>query len=67
MPHVSVNGQQLHYEDTGGDGPVVILSHGFLMDGDMFEPQVAALRDSYRVITWDERGFGRTVFDGLAD
>ena len=64
MPHVSVDGQQLHYEDTGGDGQVVILSHGFLMDGDMFEPQVAALRDSYRVITWDERGFGRTVFDG---
>jgi pimeloyl-ACP methyl ester carboxylesterase len=64
MPHASVNGQQLYYEDTGGDGPAVILSHGFLMDGDMFEPQVAALRDTHRVITWDERGFGRTEFDG---
>ena len=64
MPHAAVNGQQIHYEDTGGDGDPVILGHGFLMDLTMFEPQVAALRDRYRVITWDERGFGRTVFDG---
>lgn len=64
MPHAAVNGQQIHYSDTGGDGPVVILAHGFLMDLEMFEHQVAALRDRYRVITWDERGFGKTVFDG---
>jgi pimeloyl-ACP methyl ester carboxylesterase len=41
----------------------VLLAHGFLMDRSMFDPQVAALRDRYRVITWDERGFGDTVFD----
>lgn len=64
MPYASVNGQHLYYEDSGGEGTAVILSHGFLMDGDMFEPQVAALRDAHRVITWDERGFGRTEFDG---
>lgn len=59
-----VNGQNLYFEDTGGDGPVVILAHGFLMDHEMFAPQVAALRDAYRVITWDERAFGLTEFDG---
>ena len=64
MPFAPVNGQQIHYEDTGGDGPPVVLAHGFLMDLTMFEHQVAALRDQYRVITWDERGFGETVFDG---
>ena len=64
MPTATVNGQQLHYEDTGGEGPAVVLSHGFLMDHEMFAPQVDALRDAYRVITWDERGFGETVFDG---
>jgi pimeloyl-ACP methyl ester carboxylesterase len=51
-------GATVDYEDTGGDGPVVVLSHGILMNGSMFEPQVAALRDAYRVVTWDERGHG---------
>lgn len=64
MSYAEVNGQRLYYEDTGGDGPPVVLSHGFLMDADMFAPQVEALRDAYRVITWDERAFGRTDFDG---
>jgi 3-oxoadipate enol-lactonase len=64
MPFASVNGQRLYFEDTGGSGAPVIFSHGFLMDHSMFEHQVAALRDDYRVITWDERGFGQTEFDG---
>jgi len=64
MPTASVNGQQIAYDDTGGDGPPVVLAHGFLMNRSMFDPQVAALRDRYRVITWDERGVGETVDDG---
>ena len=64
MPFANVNGQRIRFEDTGGDGPPVILSHGFLMDREMFAPQVLALRPEFRVITWDERGFGETEFDG---
>lgn len=64
MPVAAVNGQQLFYEDTGGPGPVVVLSHGFLMDHRMFQHQIAALAPAYRVIAWDERGFGETVDDG---
>jgi 3-oxoadipate enol-lactonase len=64
VSYASINGQNIYFEDTGGDGDVVILGHGFLMDHEMFVHQVAALRDSYRVITWDERGFGLTEFDG---
>lgn len=64
MPTASVNGQQIHFDDTGGEGPPVILSHGFMMSGEMFVHQVEALRDDHRVITWDERGFGHTEFDG---
>ncbi|HAP78248.1 MAG TPA: alpha/beta hydrolase [Acidimicrobiaceae bacterium] len=64
MSYAQVNGQKVYFEDTGGDGPPVILGHGFLMDHEMFAPQVEALRDHYRVITWDERGFGLTEFDG---
>lgn len=42
----------------------MILSHGFLMDREMFAPQVEVLSGEFRVITWDERGFGETEFDG---
>ncbi len=64
MPHADINGQRIYFEDSGGDGPAVILAHGFLMDHEMFAPQVEALTPQHRVITWDERGFGLTEFDG---
>lgn len=65
MPFAHVNGQKLHYEDTGGSGPVIVFSHGLLMDGSMFAPQVEALRSSWRCITWDERGHGQTADPAL--
>jgi 3-oxoadipate enol-lactonase len=64
MPHAQIDGQKIYFEDTGGDGPPIVLAHGFLMDHEMFAPQVAALRGTHRVITWDERGFGLTEYDG---
>jgi pimeloyl-ACP methyl ester carboxylesterase len=64
MPHVQLNGQQVFYEDSGGDGPAVVLGHGFLMDHSMFEAQVRVLAPKYRVICHDQRGFGKTETDG---
>jgi len=60
MALAAVNGQSITYADSGGDGPAVIFSHGFLMDHTMFDNQVAALSDAYRCVRWDERGFGDT-------
>jgi 3-oxoadipate enol-lactonase len=60
MSFADVNGQHIYFEDSGGDGPPVLFSHGFLMDHEMFEHQVAALSREFRCITWDERGFGQT-------
>lgn len=60
MATANINGTNVYFEDSGGDGPAVVLSHGFLMDHSMFDPQVEALRKYHRVITWDERGFGNT-------
>lgn len=60
MPVAEVNGQSITYADSGGDGPAIIWSHGFLMDHTMFDAQVAALSGEYRCIAWDERGFGAT-------
>lgn len=64
MPVAHVNGQQITYDDSGGDGPAIIFSHGFLMDHTMFDAQVAGLSDSCRCIRWDERGFGATPATG---
>ena len=60
MPQARVNGVDIRYEDTGGDGPPVLFSHGFLMDHTMFDSQVDALANDYRCIRWDARGFGDT-------
>jgi pimeloyl-ACP methyl ester carboxylesterase len=60
MPFADVNGQHIYFEDSGGSGPPVVFSHGFLMDTDMFAPQVQELSDEFRCITWDQRGFGKT-------
>ena len=59
-----VNGTDIAYADSGGDGPAVVLSHGYLMDHTMFDPQLAVLAPDFRVITWDERGFGETAATG---
>lgn len=62
MPFAEVNDQTIYYEDSGGDGPAVLFSHGFLMGHDMWSHQVEALRDAFRVITYDERGWGQTAY-----
>lgn len=64
MPFAEINGQRIRFDDSGGDGPPVVLAHGFLMDREMFADQVTALSPEFRVIAWDERGFGETEFDG---
>jgi pimeloyl-ACP methyl ester carboxylesterase len=41
-----------------GDGPAVLLVHGWAIDLDMWTPQFAALAGRYRLIAFDRRGFG---------
>ena len=64
MATVTVNDISIRYEDSGGDGPAVLFSHGFMMDHTMFNAQVEALSGDYRCIRWDERGFGDTPATG---
>jgi non-heme chloroperoxidase len=50
----------LHYEDHG-DGPAVVLIHGFPLDGNSWEKQERALLQAgFRVITYDRRGSGKS-------
>ena len=64
MALAHINGTDIRFEDSGGDGPALLFSHGFLMDHTMFDHQVEALADNYRCIRWDERGFGDTNAPG---
>jgi pimeloyl-ACP methyl ester carboxylesterase len=50
MPQVQLSGGTIHYEDSGGDGPVLLLTHGLLMDETMWDPVLAELSDGYRIV-----------------
>jgi 3-oxoadipate enol-lactonase len=74
MPLHEINGQWIHYEDTGGTLDPIVLAHGLLMDGEMFAPQIEARAPGCRIITWDARCHGQTettddpfTFSDLAD
>jgi 3-oxoadipate enol-lactonase len=64
MPTARVNGTDIAYTDSGGDRPAVVLSHGYLMDHTMFDHQRSVMEKEFRIITWDERGFGETNAPG---
>lgn len=55
------SGCPLHYWISGPkDAPPIVFSHGAMMDHRMFDAQVSAFTERYRVITWDMRGHGRS-------
>jgi non-heme chloroperoxidase len=50
----------IHYEDHG-QGPPVVLIHGYPLTGNSWEKQERMLLENgYRVITYDRRGFGKS-------
>lgn len=57
MPLADANGITIYYEEAGRGRPLV-LAHGFACGAAMWEPQVRAFCDRYRVITYDARGHG---------
>src|SRR4051794_14763103 len=58
-----VNGTRLFYAITGA-GPPLTLIHGFSLDARMWDDQLAALAQRYRVLRYDARGFGRSAVPG---
>ncbi len=59
MGTAAVDGARLHYV-VAGEGPVLLLSHGFGATGRMWDGQRQAFADRWRVIAWDMRGHGET-------
>ena len=60
MATASLNGIRVDHE-VGGQGPAVLLTHGYSATGRMWEGQRGTLGARYRLITWDMRGHGQTV------
>ena len=50
---------RLYYE-TAGEGEVVVLCHGYGGNHAVWFQQLPSLAERYRVVTWDQRGFGRS-------
>jgi pimeloyl-ACP methyl ester carboxylesterase len=49
-PVVELSTGPVEYVDTGGDGPVVVLLHGLLMDASLWEDVIADLARDHRCI-----------------
>lgn len=60
MPTAALNNVDLYYR-VDGDGPPVVFCHGRASTHLSWSRQVVALRDQYRCITYDMRGFGRST------
>jgi pimeloyl-ACP methyl ester carboxylesterase len=61
MPRLDRDGVGLHYE-VHGSGPAVLLSHGYSATCRMWDGQIAAFKDRYKIIVWDMRGHGQSDY-----
>ncbi len=50
----------LHFADSGGNGPTLLLLHGVTRCGRDWEPILPALTTTWRVISLDQRGHGKS-------
>jgi 3-oxoadipate enol-lactonase len=58
---VHVNGVDLAYRFDGSqDGRVLLLANSLMANGSMWDGNVAAFSDRYRVLRYDKRGHGRS-------
>src|ERR1051325_7215855 len=59
MAQVNIDNMNLAFDDTGSGRPVILL-HGYPFNRTLWGGQVAALKNNFRVITPDLRGFGES-------
>ena len=50
MPEVELSAGTIEYEDSGGDGPVLVFVHGLIMDGSLWRHVVGRLAPEYRCV-----------------
>lgn len=57
---IQVNGVELYYKSMGEGEPVMVVHGGPGLDESYFHPGIDPLSKKYRVITYDQRGSGRS-------
>ena len=57
LKFAQVEGHSIAYRE-GGQGPALVLLHGFLCDSRCWRRQVTELSDRFRVVAWDAPGAG---------
>lgn len=50
MPEIELTAGTIEYDDSGGDGPVLVLLGGLAMDGSVWDPLVRDLRADHRCV-----------------
>ncbi len=60
MPMFTTGGAELYYE-THGSGPAIVFAHGAGGNHLSWFQQVPFFRDRYTCVTFDHRGFGRSL------
>lgn len=56
---LDINGGKLHYESQG-EGETLVLAHAGFVDGGMWDTQFDEFAQHYRVVRYDQRGFGKS-------
>ena len=57
MPKLNRDGVELYYE-VHGEGPVILLTHGYSSSSGMWKGQVEPLSAKHKLVIWDMRGHG---------
>jgi pimeloyl-ACP methyl ester carboxylesterase len=50
MPEIELSAGTIEYEDSGGDGPTIVLIHGVLMDSSLWRDVISDLRADHRCV-----------------
>jgi pimeloyl-ACP methyl ester carboxylesterase len=61
MARLNRDGVEIYYE-VHGEGPALLLTHGFSSTSQMWAGQVEAFSKDHKLITWDMRGHGQSDY-----
>jgi len=65
--HLPVDGGDAVFCEVTGDGPPLVLTHDAILHRASWDAQFESLSGSFRVVRWDQRGFGRSGEHDVAD